>query len=157
MIRHFYSDNNQYDWTRIKGRGFVKTFSADEIPEGMWDPGELTGTHCRIDHDGKIYKIIAVEKFMIMISPTEPYNKSFSLMVADPRIPFEVIKELPATISLKDMIEEVLSFQQEIDEAITPGMVRIDTDERGTPVMKLQGSRWLTDDELLALRDGMFE
>lgn len=32
-IRHFYSNNSE--WQRITGRGFIKTFDADEIPEGV--------------------------------------------------------------------------------------------------------------------------
>lgn len=150
-IRHFISNN--LEWQRIRGRGFIKTFEPDEIPEGMWNPGDLTGTYCRIDSDGKIYKILGVEMFRPLISPEDPYNHRFSLLVADPLIPVKVNKTIPYRTDLEWLIEQFQEFLNTVSKdpkLETPRMVIEDHQ------IHLRGERWLTTEELETYKEGLF-
>lgn len=153
-IPHFYS--NDYKWTRITNRGFIKTFDPDQIPEGMWDPGRLTGTYCRIDNDGKLYKIIGVEKFQHMISPEDPYDKPFSLMVKNPLISMPVTKQVYLSYgNLEYLANELLEFMSELpsDQRLIKAQYRLTEDQN----LLLEGQRWLTQDELDSYSKGLFD
>jgi hypothetical protein len=152
-IRHFYSNNSE--WQRITGRGFIKTFDADEIPEGMWNPGDLTGTYCRIDHDGKIYKILGVEMFRPLISPEDPYDHPFGLLVATtaPLIPISVKKTIYRT-DLESLIEEFQEFLNTVSRDAQLETPRMQVDGYA---IHLHGERWLTYEELENYNKGLFD
>jgi len=154
-IPYFISEERDYGWTRIKGRGFIKTFSADQLPEGMWNPSDLTGTYCRIDWDGKIYKIIGVETFKHMISPEDPYDKNFSLMVSldAPLISIEVKKTIYRT-DLESLIEEFQKFLNTVsrDSGLETPRMYVDGYK-----INLHGERWLTAEELENYNKGLFD
>lgn len=63
---------------QITGRGISYAISADQIPEGMWDPCVLTGTTVLID--GTEHLVKGVGTFAILRSPTNPYSYAFNLL-----------------------------------------------------------------------------
>lgn len=67
------------DWYRVKGRGFC--IAVNEQPDGMWNPSDLVGEIVKIN--GEMFTIKGVEKFLIGISPENPYRLQFSLMVRE--------------------------------------------------------------------------
>ena len=76
-----YSFTSNGDWFHVTSRGWVTNITKDQIPEGMWDPGVLSGQQVIID--GKEYKCRGVEMFRPIISPENPYHFDFGLLVSD--------------------------------------------------------------------------
>lgn len=66
------------DWYEIHEQPVAHITSNPYLPE-LWDPGQLKNETVEID--GQMYEVKAVEKFMIMISPSQPYQLSFGLLV----------------------------------------------------------------------------
>lgn len=69
-------------WYRIKVRGtgyFACVVSGDQLPPNIWDPSQLTDKAVMID--GEDFVVALVEKYMIGISPTNPYRLQFTILV----------------------------------------------------------------------------
>lgn len=65
----------------IKGRGvaFVRSHGKWDMPEGMWEPWDMTDHEAIIN--GVPVKITGVEAFCSARSPDSPYRHSFCLLV----------------------------------------------------------------------------
>jgi hypothetical protein len=59
----------------------IYPIGPDQIPEGMWDVGELLGKTVRLN--GEVCRIVTVETIAVLISPTNPYNHDFGIAVED--------------------------------------------------------------------------
>jgi hypothetical protein len=77
LINPVFTTNRTY--FRIRERGWVVSVSADQIPDGVWDPGTMTGLTAVID--GEEFLIKGVEMFRPMISPENPYTFGFGILV----------------------------------------------------------------------------
>jgi len=77
LINPIFTTNGE--WRRIKGQGFEIGVWPDQIPEGVWNPGTMTGLTAIID--GEEFLIKGVDMFRHMISPDAPYDKTFGILV----------------------------------------------------------------------------
>lgn len=69
--------NDPEDSFVITGLGRCCSSSRWRLPEGVWEPWDLTGRICKMD--GVLYKIKGVDAFAINRSPSNPYRHSFAL------------------------------------------------------------------------------
>lgn len=76
-MRKFTSDGNSYTLTGRDWR--VIGFTAEQMPEDLYDPCQLKGETVEIDD--KPHEVCAVESFCIPRSPDHPYRLSFGLAV----------------------------------------------------------------------------
>lgn len=63
------------------GGNKVYTFPKEQLPEDLWDPGQMKGETVEID--GKQYQVLGVETYQIFRSPQSPYRLSFGLLVKE--------------------------------------------------------------------------
>lgn len=71
---------NIEDCFEITGRGICFSSRDWRLPEGMWEPWDLTGEVVKLA--GVEVKITGVDAFCIARSPSSPYRLPFALMVS---------------------------------------------------------------------------
>lgn len=68
------------DWVEISGRGSEALFNdASQLPDEIWDPGQLVGQDVVID--GKGWRVTGAETFSMSRSQDHPYRFGFGLLV----------------------------------------------------------------------------
>ncbi len=67
------------EWLYITGRGWLAVIGPNQIPDGMWNVGVLTGQQVMID--GYEFKVIGVDMARPLISEDNPYRWHFGLLV----------------------------------------------------------------------------
>jgi hypothetical protein len=72
--------NDPEDAFVVNGRGVCFSSGRWKLPDGMWEPGDLTGETVILA--GAEVKVRGVEAFCIARSPSSPYRLPFALLVS---------------------------------------------------------------------------